>query len=122
MPLHEAEGTGSGGGGGILRPARPERSRAALRADCPHQSGGALAGKAIAPRPLLILNGEKDDRCPLEGVRRCYAAAESAYRKRGALDRLKMIIAPDTGHAVTAAQRAAALEWFERWLGDGSEQ
>jgi len=80
------------------------------RFDCPRML------EAIAPRPLLILNGEKDDRCPLEGVQRCYAAAEAEYRKAGALDRLKMIIAPDTGHAVTADQRTAALDWFDRWL------
>lgn len=82
------------------------------RFDCPRML------EAIAPRPLLILNGEKDDRCPVEGVRRCYAAAEAAYRAQGASDHLKMIIAPDTGHAVTPGQRAAAVEWFERWIGD----
>jgi hypothetical protein len=27
-----------------------------------------------------------------------------------------MIIAPETGHAVTADQRKAALEWLDRWL------
>lgn len=80
------------------------------RFDCPRML------EAIAPRPLLILNGERDDRCPLEGVRRCYAAAEAEYRKQQAGDRLKMIIAPDTGHAVTPEQRAAALDWFARWL------
>lgn len=80
------------------------------RLDCPRML------EAIAPRPLLILNGEKDDRCPMEGVRRCYDAAEAEYRKAGALDRLKLIVAPDTGHAVTADQRTAALEWFDRWL------
>lgn len=80
------------------------------RFDCPQM----LA--AIAPRPLLILNGEKDERCPLEGVRRCYATAESAYRAAGAADHLQLNIAPDTGHAVTDAQKTAALEWFTRWL------
>lgn len=80
------------------------------RFDCP----AMLA--AIAPRPLLILNGEEDDRCPMEGVRLCYEAAEAAYRKHNALDRLKMIVAPKTGHKVTDEQRLAALEWFERWL------
>jgi dienelactone hydrolase len=81
------------------------------RFDCPRML------EAVAPRPLLILNGEKDDRCPLEGVRRCYAAAEAAYKAQNASDHLKMILAPDTGHAVTGEQRQAALAWFERWLG-----
>lgn len=80
------------------------------RFDCPQM----LA--AIAPRPLLILNGEQDDRCPLEGVYRCYEAAERAYRKQNSTERLKMNIAPNTGHAVTASQREEAYRWFERWL------
>ena len=33
----------------------------------------------IAPRPLLVLNGERDARCPLEGVRLAAAAATCAY-------------------------------------------
>ncbi|MGV3723818.1 MAG: alpha/beta hydrolase family protein [Actinomycetota bacterium] len=80
------------------------------RFDCPRML------EAIAPRPLLILNGEDDDRCPLEGVRQCYAAANAAYKKAGAADRLKLIVAPDTGHRVTDAQQTAALDWFVRWL------
>lgn len=80
------------------------------RFDCPEM----LA--VIAPRPLLILNGEKDDRCPVEGVRLCYGTAENAYRSAGASDRLKLMVAEDTGHQVTEAQKIAALEWFVRWL------
>lgn len=80
------------------------------RFDCPRML------EAIAPRPLLILNGEDDDRCPLESVRQCYAAAEAAYRKAGAPGKLKLMIAPDTGHRVTDEQRIAALDWLERWL------
>jgi dienelactone hydrolase len=72
--------------------------------------------EAIAPRPLLILNGEDDPRCPVEGVRLCYSAAEAAYRKAGAADHLKLDIAPDTGHAVTDAQKKLAVEWLVRWL------
>jgi pimeloyl-ACP methyl ester carboxylesterase len=81
------------------------------RFDCPRML------EVIAPRPLLILNGERDDRCPLEGVRRCYSAAEAAYRAQKAGEKLKLDVATDTGHAVTAPQREAAMRWFERWLG-----
>lgn len=80
------------------------------RFDCPRML------EQIAPRPLLICNGEKDERCPLESVQLCYHAAETAYAKAGATDHLRMIIAPDTGHAVTPAQHEAAVEWFVRWL------
>ena len=83
------------------------------RFDCPQML------PLIAPRPLLILNGELDDRCPVEGVRQCYAAAEAAYGKRNAADRLKMIVYPNTGHTFTPEMRAEALTWLQRWLGTG---
>ncbi|MCC2672419.1 MAG: hypothetical protein K0Q72_4891 [Armatimonadetes bacterium] len=72
--------------------------------------------EAIAPRPLLILNGEDDPRCPIESVRQCHAAAAPAYRAAGAADRLRLSIAPKTGHQVTEAQKVEALEWLVRWL------
>jgi hypothetical protein len=43
------------------------------------------------------------------------AAAEQAYKDAGALDKLRVIV-EDVGHTVTAKQRTAALEWFEKWL------
>lgn len=86
------------------------------RFDCPQML------TAIAPRPLLILNGEKDERCPLEGVQKCYAAAEGAYKSQNAEERLKLDVAANTGHAVTPAQRDLALHWFERWLGSSGKQ
>jgi dienelactone hydrolase len=70
----------------------------------------------IAPRPMLILSGEKDPNCPLAGARLAYAAAETAYARTGAADHLKMDIAAGIGHAVTPEQRRLALDWFDRWL------
>jgi dienelactone hydrolase len=78
--------------------------------DCPSMI------RLFAGRPLLILNGDRDANCPIEGARLAFAAAEVAYRARGAEDRLKIMVAKDTGHAVTNEQRMAALEWFEKWL------
>jgi dipeptidyl aminopeptidase/acylaminoacyl peptidase len=70
----------------------------------------------IAPRPLLVINGDSDPRTPLGGVRACIAAAEKAYQAQGAADRVKLHLQPDTGHQVTAAADQAAMSWFERWL------
>jgi hypothetical protein len=66
----------------------------------------------------LIVNGELDGNCPIEGAKLAFAAAEEAYGKAGAADRLKILVAPGVGHAVTKEQRAAALAWFEKWLKD----
>lgn len=53
---------------------------------------------------------------------------ESAWVSRGlvdytdsrpvpeAADKLKVLIAPGVKHQVTADQKQAALEWFEKWL------
>ncbi|MGE3818920.1 MAG: alpha/beta hydrolase, partial [Isosphaeraceae bacterium] len=72
--------------------------------------------RLFAGRPLLILNGELDPNCPIEGARLAFEAAERAYRSAGALDRLKIDVAQGVGHKVTDAQRAMALDWFVRWL------
>ena len=72
--------------------------------------------RLFAGRPLLILNGEKDANCPLPGAKLAFAEAEKAYKAAGATDKLRIMVAPGVGHSVTAEQRQAAFEWFERWL------
>ncbi len=77
--------------------------------DCPSML------RLIAPRPLLILSGTKDGNCPYGGAKLAIAAAERYYEAAGASDRLRLMV-EDVGHTVTPGQRAAALDWFERWL------
>jgi dienelactone hydrolase len=78
--------------------------------DCPSMI------RLFAGRPLLVLNGENDPNCPLEGAKLAFTAAEEAYRKLGASDHLKIMVAKGVGHSVTAEQQKTALEWLERWL------
>jgi dienelactone hydrolase len=78
--------------------------------DCPSML------RLYAGRPLLILNGELDPNCPLEGAEIAFAEARRAYEQAGASERLKIIVAPGVGHAVTDNQRRAAIEWLVRWL------
>jgi dienelactone hydrolase len=78
--------------------------------DCPSMI------RLFAGRPLLILNGELDANCPLEGAKLAFAAAEEAYQAKGAGDRLQIMVAKGSGHTVTAEHRQAALDWFEKWL------
>jgi alpha-beta hydrolase superfamily lysophospholipase len=72
--------------------------------------------RLFAGRPLLILNGERDLNCPITGARIAFAAAERAYKEAGDPDRLRIIVAPDVGHAITPGQHDAAMGWFVRWL------
>lgn len=71
----------------------------------------------IAPRPLMVINGDSDARTPLPGLKQCTDAAESAYRAAGAPERFLVRIQEKTGHQVTAESKRAAVAWFGRWLG-----
>src|SRR5687768_2490637 len=66
----------------------------------------------IAPRPLLAINGDTDDRTPLPGLKLCTDAAQAAYAKAGAAERFTVRIQADTGHKVTPESQQAAIEWF----------
>lgn len=71
----------------------------------------------IAPRPLLILNHERDELMPLEGARAACAAARTRYAALGAADHLRMEVAPGLPHAgQDPAEIQALLQWLERWL------
>ncbi|MEY4200776.1 MAG: hypothetical protein RLZZ265_2516 [Verrucomicrobiota bacterium] len=70
----------------------------------------------IAPRPLLVINGDADARTPLPGVNECIAAARTAYRAADAEPKLQVILQPQTGHKVTVEARQAAVDWFTKWL------
>lgn len=78
--------------------------------DCPSMI------RLFAGRPLLILSGEEDANCPLPGAKLAFAAAEEAYKAKGAEDKLQIMVAKGVGHSVTTEQRQAALAWFEKWL------
>jgi dienelactone hydrolase len=70
----------------------------------------------IAPRPLLVINGDSDNRTPAEGVRQCADAARAAYHAATADDHFLLRLEEHTGHKVTPESEQAAVEWFVRWL------
>lgn len=70
----------------------------------------------IAPRPLLVINGDSDARTPLPGVMECAARARQAYRDAQGEDKFQLLIQEKTGHAITPAARQAAIAWFVQWL------
>jgi dienelactone hydrolase len=78
--------------------------------DCPNMI------RLFAGRPLLIANGELDQNCPIEGARLAFAAAEDAFAKAGAKEKLHIVTGPG-GHTVTPEFRKEALAWCEKWLG-----
>jgi predicted esterase len=77
--------------------------------DCPSMI------RLFAGRPLLILSGTKDGNCPYGGARIAITAAEKAYQDAGSPEKLRVMV-EEVGHTVTPTQRAAALDWFQKWL------
>jgi dienelactone hydrolase len=77
---------------------------------------GPAMAPLIAPRPLLVINGDSDDRTPLEGLKLCTNAAQAAYHAAGADDRFLIRIQPHTGHRVNPDSQSAAIDWFVKWL------
>lgn len=70
----------------------------------------------IAPRPLLVVNGDSDPRSPLGGVKEAIASAERAYAAAGARDRLMFLLEQDAAHEVTPEASETVRKWFVRWL------
>jgi dienelactone hydrolase len=71
---------------------------------------------AIAPRPLLVVNGDSDANTPVAGVRLSVAAAKPFYDAANAADRLQLIVQEDTPHRVNPESIDAGIAWFVRWL------
>ena len=70
----------------------------------------------IAPRPLLVINGDSDVRTPLPGLQQCTDSAQLAYKNQNAQDHFAIRIQEHTGHQVRLESERAAIEWFVRWL------
>lgn len=70
----------------------------------------------IAPRPLLVVNGDSDPRSPLGGVREATASAKRAYEAARATERFVLLLEVDAAHEVTAEADKATMDWLVRWL------
>ncbi len=70
----------------------------------------------IAPRALLVINGDSDPRTPLPGVFEAMKAAEAAYAAAGVKEKLGLYLQPHSGHVFTPVAELVALDWFVRWL------
>jgi dienelactone hydrolase len=70
----------------------------------------------IAPRPLLVINGDSDPRTPLAGVQESVDAARRAYSAMGANDKLGLYLQPNAGHVFTPVAELVMADWFVKWL------
>ena len=52
----------------------------------------------IAPRKLIIINGEEDKIFPLEGAKQVYSTIEKIYEKEGVKNNCRFVIIPEKPH------------------------
>ncbi|CAK9325489.1 unnamed protein product [Citrullus colocynthis] len=71
---------------------------------------------AIAPRPLLLLNGADDPRCPIAGLDAPISRTQTAYQKFGCPEKFKFIAQPGICHEMTPEMVKEASDWFDRFL------
>jgi dienelactone hydrolase len=67
----------------------------------------------IAPRPLLVVTGEEDPRCPLPGVLVAAQRAREAYASAGAPAEMELFIQPGIGHVCTMQMLQKVEEFFD---------
>lgn len=70
----------------------------------------------IAPRPVLVINGDSDARTPLAGVQEAVAAARRSYISLGAEEKLGVYLQPNAGHVVTPVAELVMADWFVKFL------
>lgn len=70
----------------------------------------------ISPRPLLVLNGEEDPRCPLAGLEIPKQKVAKAYENAGCPDNFMLIAEPGIGHQMTVSMVKEASDWFDKYL------
>jgi dienelactone hydrolase len=74
-------------------------------------STGAIAG-LVAPRPQLVMIGDKDPLTPPLAVDRALAETRAAYGRADAAEDLQVHREPETGHAESPAMRALLLAFL----------
>ena len=67
----------------------------------------------IAPRPLLVVTGEEDPRCPLPGVLVAAQRAREAYASAGAPAAMELFIQPGIGHVCTLQMLQKVEQFFD---------
>ncbi|KAK6927381.1 Alpha/beta hydrolase fold-1 [Dillenia turbinata] len=71
---------------------------------------------AIAPRPLLILNGAEDPRCPLGGLQTPINNIHDAYKQAKSADNFQLKAQPGIAHEMTSFMVKEASDWFDKFL------
>ncbi len=70
----------------------------------------------IAPRALLVINGDSDPRTPQPGLKLCINATRAVYHAARADDKFTFLLQPNTAHKVNPDSIVTARQWFVKQL------
>ncbi|KAK9148728.1 hypothetical protein Scep_007485 [Stephania cephalantha] len=70
----------------------------------------------IVPRPLLILNGAEDPRCPLGGLEIPLSRTRKEFEAASCAEKFKFIAQPGIEHQMTLQMIKEASDWFDKFL------
>jgi hypothetical protein len=76
----------------------------------------------IAPRPVLLQNGVKDNGTPVDGIRAIESVVRPAYQLYGKEQEFQSLIYADQGHVYTPIMWAKTLAWMDEHLGAPANQ
>jgi len=79
-----------------------------------YDAGSMLA--LIAPRPVLVINGDSDARTPLAGVREAVNVARRTYIRMKVDEKLGLYLQPNAGHVFTPVAELVMADWFVKWM------
>lgn len=80
-----------------------------------HQHDMTHQGGLIAPRPLLMAHGKKDDLFPVPGYTKFEEVLTKLYQGYGHTNRFRNVVV-DTGHQDSDFLREQVLRWFDEHL------
>jgi len=112
----ERETRGNGDERTSPREVSPELVERVYDAICPGLTtflDGPRTFPLVAPRPMLIVNGELDPRNPLEGVRGLVAATRRAYESKKKTKNFVAVAQRGVAHACTPQMLALADAWLD---------
>jgi dienelactone hydrolase len=72
--------------------------------------------ETFPPRPLLMLNGARDQAIPQACARETARVLGDAYARAGAAERFRFVLFPERGHDLGPEADPLILAWWERWL------
>lgn len=70
----------------------------------------------LAPRPVLLMNGDQDGGSPVDGIHAIEAVVRQAYALYGKTNEFESVVYPGQGHVYTPGMWAKTLAWMDARL------